>query len=168
MSVYIIPFIIIALLVYSHFKKVEVYSSFVKGAKSGLELVFDIFPYILAILFAVQLFRISGLLSILVQIFSPVFAFLGIPIEIIELIFLRPFTGSGSLAILNDIILKYGADSYITRCACVVMGSSETIFYVSTVYFSRTSVKKLGLAIPISLFASFIGAIISCFVCNFI
>ena len=168
MSDYLIPFLILALLLYSHFKKVEVYDSFANGAKKGLELVFTIFPYILAILFAVELFRVSGLLNLFVHWFSPVFTFLGMPIEIIELVFLRPFTGSGSLAILNDIILKHGADSYISRCACVIMGSTETIFYVTSIYFSKTSVKKLGWAIPISLFASLIGAIVSCLICRVI
>ena len=83
-------------------------------------------------------------------------------LPLIELVLLRPFTGSGSLALLSEIFNTYGTDSYIGRCASVIIGSSETVFYVSAVYFAKTSVKKLSYAIPVSLIATFIGAIVSC------
>lgn len=151
---------------YSAFKKVPVYNAFVKGAKGAFPLVFDIFPYLVAIMLAVSIFRISGLSSLCIKIVSPIFACLGIPNEISELVLLRPFTGSGSIALLNDIFVKYGADSYISRCACCILGSSETVFYVATVYFSKTSVKKLSYALPIALIASLVSSIVSCLLCK--
>lgn len=166
MSVYIIPFFIAILLIYSRIKKVQVYDSFVHGAKSGLELVYDIFPYILAIIVAVELFRLSGLANFFVGIVSPAFEFLGMPEEVCELVFLRPFTGSGSIAMLNDIFLKYGPDSYISRCASVILGSSETIFYVASIYLSKTSIKKLGMVLPLALFGALLSAILSCLFCK--
>ena len=168
MSNYILPILIVLLFVYAFFKKVNVYKSFVDGAKGAFPLCLDILPYIIAILCAVALFRASGLANILINLLSPIFNFLGIPAEVSELVLLRPFTGSGSFAILNDIFLKYGADSYISRCAACIMGSSETLFYVSTVYISNTSIKKLSYAIPIGIAASVFGAVVSCLLCKFI
>ena len=167
-SNYLIPVIIIALLIFARVKKINAYDSFVKGAKGAFDLVLSIFPFIATIMIMVALMRVSGLTEILVDILTPIFVFLGIPPEVCELVLLRPFTGSGSYAILNDIFDTYGADTYISRCASVIMGTSETIFYVATVYFSQTSVKKLGYAIPLALLCSLFGTIIACLICKII
>ena len=159
MSVYILPILILFLFIFSFIKKVNVYKSFVDGARGAFNLCLDILPYIVAILVAVALFRASGLADYLIKLINPIFNFLGIPTEVSELVLLRPFTGSGSFAILNDIYLKYGADSYISRCASCIMGSSETLFYVSTIYISKTSIKKLSYAIPVGILASIFGAV---------
>ena len=142
------------------------YNIFVKGAKGAIELVVSIFPYIVAIMVSVALMRTSGLTDLLTRLVSPVFNFLGIPNQVSELVLLRPFTGSGSFALLNDIYSQYGPDSYISRCASVIMGSSETVFYVATVYFSQTKVKKLLYAIPCALVASLVAAVLSCLLCR--
>ena len=168
MSVYVVPFFIIFVLLYSSYKNLNAYNIFVKGAKGALDLVVSIFPYIVAIMISVSLMRISGLTYFLTNLISPVFKFLGIPSQVSELVLLRPFTGSGSFALLNEIFIQYGADSYISRCACVIMGSSETVFYVATVYFSQTKVKKLLYAIPCALVCSFVSAVVSCLLCRII
>ncbi len=168
MSSYIIPFIFLALFCYSKYKKVNTYDTFVKGAKKSIPLVVDIFPYIATIMIAVALLRVSGITSMLAYILSPIFNFLGIPTELIELVLLRPFTGSGSYGILNDVLTTYGPDSYISRCACVILGCSETIFYVTTVYISQTKVKKLLYAIPIALICALVGSIVACLLCKII
>ena len=161
MSIYILPVLFVALFLYGFFKKINTYDTFVKGAKGAISLVVSIFPFIACIMIAVALLRVSGVTAFLAQILTPVFTFLGIPPELCELVLLRPFTGSGSFALLDD-----GADSYISRCACVILGCSETIFYVATVYFSQTKVKKLYYAIPCALVASIIGAIVACLLCR--
>lgn len=168
MSAYIIPILFIFIFCYSYYKKLQTYEIFVRGAKKSIPLVLDIFPYVLTIMIAVSLLRASGLTSILADFFSPFFNLLGIPKELIELIFLRPFTGSGSFALLGDILKTYGADSYISRCACVILGCSETIFYVTTVYTSQTKIKKLLYAIPIALVCSLFGSILACLICKII
>ena len=168
MSAYILPIIFIALFCYSKYKKVNTYDTFVKGAKKAIPLVVDIFPYIAAIMIAVALLRASGITTLLADAFSPIFNALGIPTELIELVLLRPFTGSGSYALLNDVLVQYGADSYISRCACVILGCSETIFYVTTVYISQTKVKKLLYAIPIALVCAVFGSVIACLLCKVI
>ena len=149
MSAYILPILFLLLILYCMYKRINTYDSFVKGAKGAIKLVVDIFPFIASILIAVALLRVSGITAWLTDILSPIFTFLGVPPELTELVLLRPFTGSGSYALLEDILTTYGADSYISRCACVIMGCSETIFYVATVYFSQTKVKKLLYAIPV-------------------
>ena len=166
MSVYILPVLFFFFFVYCVFKRINTYDHFVKGAKGAIQLVVDIFPFIASILIAVALLRVSGITDFLGNILSPFFRILGIPKELCELVLLRPFTGSGSYGILENIFSTYGADSYISRCACVIMGCSETIFYVATVYISQTKVKKLLYAIPVALFCSLVGTILACLVCK--
>lgn len=165
---YIIPFLIIALLVFSLYKKEDSYGVFVQGAQKSLTLIFEIFANIVAIFIIIELFRESGISSFLNKFFSPVLSFLGIPPELCELIILKPFSGSGSLALLSDIFTNYGVDSYIGRCASVIMASSETVFYVSSVYFSKTKVKNLGYAIPLALFITILSSVLACLFCKII
>ena len=165
-SSYIIPILIFVLLVFATIKKTKPYNSFVEGAKSSLTLVKDIFAYIVAVFVFIEIFDKSGLCDILTNWLAPIFNFFGVPSELTKLTILKPFSGSGGLAILQDIFDKYGVDSYISRCASVILASSDTVFYVSTVYFSKTSVKKLGIAIPVALFATFLSVILSCFFCR--
>lgn len=168
MSVYILPILFLGIFVYSYFKKVNTYDTFVKGAKGAIPLVLGIFPFIATIMIAVALLRASGITNLLATALNPIFSFLGIPSELTELILLRPFTGAGSYGLLGDVLSTYGPDSYISRCACVILGCSETVFYVATVYFSQTKVKKLLYAIPVALICAMVGAIVACFVCRFI
>lgn len=166
MSVYILPVLFLLMILYCIYKRINTYDTFVKGAKGAIKLVVDIFPFIASILIAVALLRVSGITDFLANILSPAFNFLGIPSELTELVLLRPFTGSGSFGILENIFTTYGADSYISRCACVIMGCSETIFYVATVYISQTKVKKLFYAIPVALVCSLVGTILACLICK--
>ena len=168
MSAYILPVLFILLFIYCIYKRLNTYDHFVKGAKGAIKLVVDIFPFIASIMIAVALLRVSGITSWLTQTLSPIFNALGVPSELTELVLLRPFTGSGSYALLEDVLVTYGADSYISRCACVIMGCSETIFYVATVYFSQTKVKKLLYAIPVALLCSIVGTILACLLCRVI
>lgn len=168
MSNLIVPFLILILLIYATTKKTNTYKCFCNGVKNSFSLVVGIFPYIIAIMICVSLFRASGLCTLLIKLLSPIFKLFGIPAEICELVLLRPFSGSGSISLLENIISNYGADSYITRCACCIMGSSETVFYVSAVYFADTKIKNTAPAITIALLGNIIGAIFSCLLCKII
>ena len=168
MSAYILPILFILIFCYAKHKKIHTYDTFVKGAKKAIPLVVDIFPYIAAIMIAVALLRASGLTILLAKGCAPIFNLLGVPTQLIEHVLLRPFTGSGSYALLNDVFLQYGADSYISRCACVILGCSETIFYVTAVYTSQTKVKKLLYAIPIALICAVVGSVVACLLCKII
>ena len=163
---YVLPILILLLLVYNLVKKQNNYDSFVKGAQKSLTLIFEIFANIVAIFVIIELFRASGISAYLQKIISPVFKIFGIPSELCELIVLKPFSGSGSLALLSDIFTHYGVDSYIGRCASVIISSSETVFYVTSVYFSKTKVKNLSYAIPLALFVTFLSSILACLFCK--
>ena len=166
MSNYLLPIFILLTLIYAKTKKINVYNSFINGAKQSVGLVVSIFPYLTTIMIMVQFIKISGLASVVADFVSPVFNAIGIPSELSELVLLKPFSGNGSLAILNDIYTTYGVDSYIGRSASVIVGSCDTVFYVTTLYCSQTKVKKLLYAIPVALIATLAGAIISCLLCK--
>ena len=166
MSDYIIPIFIILIFVYAgFFKRVNTYQSFVTGAKAAIRLSIDILPFIATILVAIQLFTRSGLLDLLCVVLNPVFSLFGIPTELSAFVILKPFSGSGSITLFNEIVLKYGPDSYITRVASVIAGSSETVFYISAVYFSKTKIRRLAYAIPVALVCVFVAAVLAAFVC---
>lgn len=164
----IIPVLIAFVLFYALIKKVDAYSSFVAGAKGALPLMSGLLPYIIAMFVAVELFRNSGLSGYLCNFLAPLFRFIGVPPEVCELTLIRPFSSNAGYVLLRDIFSTYGVDSYIGKCASVIMGSSDTIFYVSSIYFASTSVKKTLLTIPIALVCNVVCAILACFCCRFI
>ncbi len=166
MSKYIIPLILLFIFVFALIKKVKPYDTFILGAKTAVPFAISIFPYLAAIFILTELFELSGLSDILSNIISPFFNLMGVPTELTKLILIKPFSGSGSLAILSKIFTQYGVDSYISRCACVIYGSSETVFYVAAVYFANAKTKNLTTPIAISLIASFISCIFACFICK--
>lgn len=167
MSAYIIPVIFLIVLLASFIRRKEPYGGFIDGAKQAVDLTINVFPYLLAIMVAVEAFRVSGASSYLADAVAPVLEKVGLPKQLAELLFLRPVSGAGSLAILDGIYKTYGADSYIGRCASVIYGSSETVFYVSTIYFSQSKVRNLRYAIPVALVATYSGCIIGCALLKF-
>ena len=166
MTVYIIPVLLLCLFVYALIKRVRIYDTFTSGVKKSVPLTISLFPYLVAIFILTELFEASGLSSALSSFLAPAFRLVGIPRELSRLILIKPFSGSGSLALLSDILQTHGADSLIARQACAVYGSSETVFYVSAVYFAGLKNKKLFLPIAISLCAALIGSIVGCALCH--
>ena len=162
----IIPVIFIAVFIFSAVKKVNIYQSFTEGIEEAFKFTVSLLPCLAAVFMMCELFEVSNLSNLLTKWLSPVFGFLGIPPELTKLVLIKPFSGSGSLAYLNDIIETYGADSYIARCACVCFGSSETVFYISAVYFAGLKVKKLALPIICVLVATLLSTVIACLVCR--
>lgn len=168
MTVYIVPLIFLTVLTLSVLFKKDAYSAFVKGAGSAVELMLGVLPYLLAVMVACEIFRTSGAAAAVSSFLSPVLEVFGIPGQLTELILLRPLSGAGSLSVLENVFSTYGTDTLIGRCASVIYGSSETVFYVSSIYFSKSNVKNLRYAIPVSLVASFIGNVIGCALCRMI
>ncbi|HIZ63836.1 MAG TPA: spore maturation protein [Firmicutes bacterium] len=161
----IIPLLFLILFIYALFRRVKLYDCFTEGVKGAVPLVVSLFPYLVSILILSELFEQSGLSARLTQALSPVFSFLGIPPEIGKLVLVKPFSGSGSTALLSEILASFGADSYIGRCACVAYGSSETVFFVSAVYFAGSK-KKLAKPILIALIANFFSLVLGCLLCR--
>ncbi|MBP5467563.1 MAG: hypothetical protein J6Y43_08400 [Clostridia bacterium] len=163
---YLIPLFFILIFIFAFIKKIKPYDTFTDGVKSAVPFALNIFPYLVSIFVLTELCEQSGLSSLISDILSPVFGFLGIPKELTKLVLIKPFSGSGSLATLSEIFTAYGAESYLARCACVIYGSSETVFYVASVYFAGAKTKNLVKPIIISLFASFCSCVFACFICK--
>ena len=165
MSAYVLPAFIALNFLVGALRRVPVFDAFLEGAKEAVDLAKRIFPYLAAVLIAVNLFRESGLAFRLATFLTPLFRLIGVPPELTELIVVRPMSGSGSLALLSEVYRLYGADSYPARAASVIVGSSETVFYVCAVY-GGGKVKKYRGAIAIALFATLAGTVISCLLCR--
>lgn len=163
---YIIPVVFIAVFGFAVFRKVKIYDEFSAGISDAVKFTFSLIPCLAAIFMMCELFEISGLSVALTKLLSPFFSFLGVPPELTRLILIKPFSGSGSLAYLTEVINEYGADSYIARCACVCFGSSETVFYISAVYFAGLKTKKLAAPIAIVLFATLVSTVVACLLCR--
>lgn len=166
MSSYIIPILFLTIFILSIIKRVKPYDAFTQGAKSAIPFAVSIFPYLASIFVLTELFEVSGISNFLLNILSPVFNVFGIPKELTKLVLIKPFSGSGSLATLSEIYSTHGVDSYLARCASVIYGSSETVFYVAAVYFAGAKTKKLLKPIIISLVASFCSCVFACFICH--
>ncbi len=164
LSVFVIPVIIIGFPLYGLYKRVPVYEEFVTGAKDGFQVAVNIIPYLVAILFAVAMFRASGAMDFLVEGLRPLLSPLGIPPEVLPMAITRPLTGSGSAGIMLDLINRYGADSLIVKTAATMFGSTETTFYVVAVYFGAVNIKKTRHAIPAGLSADIAAMILAVYV----
>ena len=164
----LIPLIFIATFIYALFKKTKVYDCFVEGAGKAIPLIVSIFPYVAAVTILARLLTASGLEDKLLRLLSPAFDFLGVPQEIAGLVLIKPLSGSGSIAMLAEILNRYGVDSYVARCACVAYGSAETVFYVAAVYFAGVKRKKLPIAITFSLIAYLLSVVLCCLLCRVI
>ncbi|MDU2156002.1 nucleoside recognition domain-containing protein [Clostridium sp.] len=139
----IIPIIVIIIITYGMFKGRKVYEWFIEGAKDGLQVCLNIFPYLLAMIIAVNIFREAKLLDILNNMIAPIGGLIGLPKEVIPLVLVKPLSGSGAVGILTDILKTYGPDTTIGLISSVIMGTTETIFYTITVYFGAVQIKKI-------------------------
>lgn len=139
----IMPIIIAAIIIYGMLKGVKVYECFVEGAKDGIKICLNIFPYLLAMLLAVTIFRVSGAMDYVIAFIKPAAEVIGLPPQLVPLAIIKPLSGSGALGVFADILKKYGTDSYIGLVASVMMASTETIFYTVTVYYGAVKIKRI-------------------------
>lgn len=161
LSYFVIPTILVAFPLYGLYKKVPVYESFVEGAKEGFEVAVRIIPYLVAILFAIGMFRASGAMDFLADTLGPVLALIGFPAEVLPMAIVRPLTGSGSAGLVVDMIEQYGEDSLLVKMAATMFGSTETTFYVIAVYFGAVNIKKTRHAVSAGLTADFAAMIVA-------
>ena len=164
LSVFVLPAIIVGFPLYGMIKKVPVYEEFVEGAKEGFRVAVMIIPYLVAILFAIGMFRASGALDFLISGLDPVLGLIGIPAEVLPMMIVRPLTGGGSVGIVVDLINQYGEDSLIVKIAATMFGSTETTFYVIAVYFGAVNIKKTRHAVPAGLTADVVAMLLAVYV----
>jgi spore maturation protein B len=163
---FVIPLFILAVVITSLFKRVNVWNAFIDGGKKGLMCAVDILPSIFGLVVAIEMLSNSGALTALSNLISPFSQLLGIPGSVFPLTMMRSISGSGATAVFQNILTQYGADSYIGRCASVIMGSTETTFYTVAVYFAATRAKNLRYCIFCALLADLTGSIVGCLMCR--
>jgi spore maturation protein B len=161
LSFFVLPTILVGFPLYGLYKRVPVYESFVEGARDGFNVAVRIIPYLVAILFAIAMFRASGAMEALTGALDPALAVIGFPAELLPMAIIRSLSGSGSAALVVDMINQYGEDSILVKMAAVMYGSSETTFYVIAVYFGAVGIKKTRHAVPAGLLADAAAMIIA-------
>ena len=166
LSIYILPAIICFILIYALVKKTPAYEDFTQGAKGGFEIAIKIIPYLIAIMVCTSALRASGAIELLQNIFSPIFDYFKIPIETSIIMITRSLSGSATLGVLADIINETGVNSYATKLAAVITGSSETTFYVASVYFGSIGIKKFRHALLAGILADITGLIAAIWICS--
>lgn len=159
--------LIVGLPLYGLFRRVPVYEAFVDGAKDGFAVAVRIIPYLVAILFAIAMFRASGAMTVLVEALRTPLAAIGFPPEVLPMAIVRPLSGSGSAAVLVDIQQEHGATSTITRIAATIFGSTETTFYVIAVYFGAVGIRKTRHAVTAGLLADIFAIFLAVYVVQF-
>lgn len=165
-SLWALPFIIVLILTVGMFKKVPIYEDFTEGAKDGFKVAVNIIPYLVAIIVAISMLRASGAIEMLANALSSILVRFNIPADVLPVIFVRPLSGSAALGLFSDIATTAGATSYSTKLAAVMVGSSETTFYVLAVYFGSVGITKFRYALGVGLLADIIAAIMSIIVCG--
>ncbi len=161
-----IPFMIVSIPLYALIRyKAPVYEHFIDGAKEGFDVAIKIIPYLVGMLVAIGMFRASGAMDSITSFLKPALDLVGFPTEIVPLALMRPLSGSGSLALLTDLVKTYGPDSMTAKIAATIMGSTETTFYVVAVYFGSVGIKKFRHSIPAGLLADLAGIIASVVIC---
>lgn len=157
---------VLFIILYGVFKKIDVYDTFIEGVKESFSMIFNLFPTYIAMILAINLFINSGVLDYILSLINPVLEIFKIPGEIFPLAIVRPISGSASLAYLNSIFSKYGPDSFIGLLGSVMQGCTDTTFYIISLYFGSIGIKKIRRSMFAALFADLVGIITSIIVVN--
>jgi len=165
-SAWAIPFLLLVIPLYGYLKKVPVYESFVEGAQEGFVTAVKIIPFLVGMMVAISVFRASGAMGYLSLVLEPLTSLLGAPSEVLPLAIMRPMSGSGVLGMATELMRTYGPDSFMGRLASVMQGTTDTTFFVLTVYFGAVGIKKYRYAIVTGLTADITGFIASIYICN--
>ncbi|MBO5949020.1 spore maturation protein [bacterium] len=166
-SVYILPLCIIAILLTAFIKKVPCYETFIEGAKDGFKTSISLIPYLVAIMVAISMFRASGAIDLLSELLGNFLNKFQIPIDSLPIMFTRSLSGSATIGLFSEIATKHGAEDYATKMCAVMVGSSETTFYVLSVYFGAIGILKFRHAIITGLLADAIGIILAITISRF-
>ena len=166
LSILAIPFLLSFFPLYAAARGVKVYDEFVEGAKEGFGVILKIIPFLVTMLVAIGMFKGAGGIDLLSRALSPVLSPLHFPTDLLPLALMRPLSGSGTLALLTDIVHRLGPDDIVSLTAATIYGSTETTFYVAAVYFGAVGIKQTRHAIPAGLLADLTGVIASVIICR--
>ena len=157
----VMPCVVGFVLLFGLIKRVQVFDVFTKGAKDGVRLIYTIAPTLIGLIVSVTMLKESGALTLLCDLLKPVTDAVGFPVELLPMSLLRPVSGGGSTALLNQVLKDYGPDSFLGRCASVIAGSTETSFYAVTIYYSAVKIKKIRHTLIAALMADFVAVVVS-------
>lgn len=163
-----IPILVLIISLLGVIRKVKVYETFVDGATEGLKTTVRIAPYLVTMFVAIRVFRVSGAMDLLIQSAQPLTGLLHIPDAILPMALIRPLSGSGALGMLAEIFKTHGPDSLAGLTASTMQGSTETTFYIITVYFGAIGVNRVRHALTIGLWADFVGLLAAVWVCRWL
>ena len=161
LSLYILPVMILGILIIGIAKKVPIYEGFVEGAKDGFKVSVSIIPYLVAIIVGISMFKASGAINVITNSFGGLLNKLSVPTDIIPIMITRSLSGSATLGLFSDIATTHGAEAYVTKLAAIMVGSSETTFYVLAVYFGSIGIKKYRYALLTGIIADITGIVLA-------
>ena len=153
---------------YAVYRRIDVFDTFIVGARQGIDTTLKIIPYLVAMLVAIGMLRASGFFDSLSAALSPMLSKFHVPSEILPLALIRPFSGSAANGIMADLIHSHGGNSYIAHVAATIMGSTETTFYVLAVYFGAVSIRRSRHAIAAGLIADLVGIVAALIICRYV
>lgn len=162
----ILPIIILIIVSHGIYKRVDIFDIFCKGVKEGITTTLKIYPTILAMLIAINIFLKSNIIKSLTNILKPLFLLIKMPIEILPLVILKPISGSSSLIVMNELLKTYGPDSYIGKISSVIQGSTDTTIYILSLYFASVGIRKTKYALKVGLIADLLTIIIAIITVN--
>lgn len=165
-SLWALPALILLILTFGLLKKVPLYETFTNGAKDGFQVAVDIIPYLVAIIVGISMFRACGVIEMIQTSMAGILSAIHVPADVIPVMIVRPLSGSAALGVFSDIANTLGPDSYATKLAAIMVGSSETTFYVLAVYFGSVGISKLRYALLVGLLADLIGFASAIAVCH--
>lgn len=166
LSVWAIPSILLFIPLIGYFRKVNVYEAFVDGAAEGFKTAIRIMPFLVAMMVAINVFRASGAMDALIMFIAPHLSALGVPSDLVPLAIMRPLSGTGSLGLATEILNTFGPDSLCGRIASTVMGSTDTTFYILTVYFGAVGIRKPRYSVFVGLIGDLTGFFMSIYICS--
>jgi len=161
-----IPMIILIIVFYGIYEKQKVFDDFVDGAQEGIKTTVKILPTLIGLFISIGALRSSGVLDFIIDLISPIIDILRFPKEVLPLAMLRPLSGSASLAVANDIFSVYGTDSFIGLVTSIIMGSTETTFYIVAVYTSCVGIKNIRFVLIPALIADLVVICTSVIICR--
>ncbi len=159
--------VIVSFIVLAMVKRVNVYDSFIEGAKEGFGIAIKIIPFLVAILVAIGVFRASGAFDIIINGIGKAIAFMGLDTRFVDALptaFMKPLSGAGARGMMVDAMTVHGADSFVGRLSSTFQGATDTTFYIIAVYFGSVGIKNTRYAVTCGLIADFAGIIAAIFI----
>lgn len=157
----ILPLMLLIIFTYGLYKKVSIYEEFVEGAKDGFKIAVSIIPYLVALIVGISMFKACGVIDIIKGVFCGYLEKFNLTTDILPIMITRSLSGSATLGLFSELATEHGGNAFITKLAAVMVGSSETTFYVLSVYFGAVGVKKFRYAILTGLTADIIGILLA-------